>query len=71
MDGALTAAQGLSGKLRGGGGLNRRRVCACAAILLSLELAGLAFCVAGTHGWIVPLKGPSAPTSSAFMRPGG
>jgi len=70
MNGALTVAQGLSGKLRGGGGLNRRRVCACAAILLCLELAGLAFCVAGTHGWIVPLKGPVSTDFVSFYAAG-
>jgi alpha-1,2-mannosyltransferase len=70
MNGALTVAQGLSGKLHGGGGLNRRRVCACAAILLRLELVGLAFCVAGTHGWIVPLKGPISTDFVSFYAAG-
>lgn len=58
MRGTLELAQGLSGRLRGGEWLSRRRVVACAALLLGLEVAGLLFCVAGTHGWIVPMKGP-------------
>ena len=44
--------------------LDRRRVGILAAILLALQVAGLLFVVAGTHGWIVRL---SRPTTTDFV----
>ena len=44
--------------------LTRERIAAYAWIFLGLEVALVAFCVAGTHGLVVPLDGP---TSSDFV----
>jgi alpha-1,2-mannosyltransferase len=63
-------AQGSFGKLRGGGWLTRRRICVYAAFLLCLEVAGLAWFVAGTHGWIVPLGGPVSTDFVSFYAAG-
>jgi hypothetical protein len=50
--------------LRRGAWLTRDRIVAYGRIFLCLELALFAFCVAGTHGLVVPLK---RPTSSDFV----
>ncbi len=63
-------AQGLFGRLRGGGWLTRRRICVYAALLLCLEVAGLAWFVAGTHGWIVPLRRPVSTDFVSFYAAG-
>jgi alpha-1,2-mannosyltransferase len=47
-----------------GASLTHRRIIAYCAILLSIEVGGFLFLVAGTHGLIVPL---SAPTSTDFV----
>ena len=44
--------------------LTRRRVARFCGVLLAAEIAILAFLVAGTHGWIVPL---SRPTTTDFV----
>jgi len=51
-------------RLVNGTWLNRGRVGLVARLLLAIELAGFAFIVAGTHGWIVPLD---APTTTDFV----
>src|SRR5271155_3037606 len=50
--------------------LDRRRIRAGAAILLALQLAGFAFIVAGTHGWIVPLPRPTTTDFVSFYAAG-
>ena len=51
-----------------GAALDRDRVLAYCRILLAVETAVFLFVVAGTHGLIVPLAGPTRPTSSASMQ---
>jgi alpha-1,2-mannosyltransferase len=53
-----------------GAWLDRRRICAGAAILLALQLAGFLFIVAGTHGWIVPLPRPTTTDFVSFYAAG-
>lgn len=48
-------AIGTLARLGGGEWLDRRRIGVAASILLALQLAGLVFVAAGTHGWIVPV----------------
>jgi alpha-1,2-mannosyltransferase len=50
--------------------LDRRRIRALAAILLAIELAGFAFLVAGTHGWIVKLPSPTTTDFVSFYAAG-
>ena len=50
MSGIQAVAQRLFGERDGSAWPSRRRVCAYAALLLGLEVIGLAFFVAGTHG---------------------
>jgi hypothetical protein len=42
----------------------------CAALFLALELAGFVFFVAGTHGWITPLRGPVSTDFVSFYAAG-
>ncbi len=42
----------------------------CAALLLVLELAGFAFFVAGTHGWVTPLRRPVSTDFVSFYAAG-
>jgi hypothetical protein len=56
--------------LETGDWLNRRRVVAYGAILLVLEVLAFLFCVAGTHGWIVPLKEPNTTDFVSFYAAG-
>ncbi len=51
-------------RIRSGGWLTDDRMAAYAWILLICELLGFVFCVAGTHGLVVPLRHP---TSSDFV----
>lgn len=51
-------------QIRSGGWLTNDRMVAYAWILLTCELLGFAFCVAGTHGLVVPL---AQLTSSDFV----
>ena len=51
-------------QIRSGGWLSNERMVAYAWILLICEVSGFVFCVAGTHGLIVPLHHP---TSSDFV----
>jgi hypothetical protein len=52
----------------GGAWLNRKRVRAGAAILLVLQVAGLLFIIAGTHGWFERWIGPlTKPTTTDFV----
>jgi hypothetical protein len=68
MSGSLAPAHGwFTG---GSTSLTRCRVCAYAALLLGLEIAGLAFCIAGTHGWIVPLRHPVSTDFVSFYAAG-
>src|SRR5579863_7954663 len=50
--------------------LDRRRIGAAAAILLTLQLAGFLFIVAGTHGWIVKLPRPTTTDFVSFYAAG-
>jgi alpha-1,2-mannosyltransferase len=50
--------------------LHPKRVRFGVAILLILQLAGFAFIVAGTHGWIVPLSGPTTTDFVSFYAAG-
>jgi alpha-1,2-mannosyltransferase len=70
MVGTLALAQRLFGGLRGGGWLIRRRVCAYAGLLISLEVAGLIFCIAGTHGLVVALREPVSTDFVSFYAAG-
>jgi hypothetical protein len=56
--------------LEAGNWLNRRRVTVYAAILLGLEVLAFLFVVAGTHGWIVPLKEPNTTDFVSFYAAG-
>jgi alpha-1,2-mannosyltransferase len=60
----------LLAQLRSGAWLDRRRVRTGAAILLALQFAGFVFIVAGTHGWIVPLGGPTTTDFVSFYSAG-
>jgi hypothetical protein len=53
-----------------GAWLDHRRVGIGAAILLVLQLAGLLFIAAGTHGWIVPVPGPTTTDFVSFYAAG-
>jgi hypothetical protein len=53
-----------------GGWLDRRRIGLAAGLLLVLQLGGFAFIVAGTHGWIVPLSGPTTTDFVSFYAAG-
>jgi len=66
----LASAHDLWGEARGGAWLTRRRVLAYAALLLCVEVIGFAFCVAGTHGWIVPLQSPVSTDFVSFYAAG-
>jgi alpha-1,2-mannosyltransferase len=50
--------------------LDRRRIGWCCGVLLALQLAGLLFLVAGTHGWIVPLPRPTTTDFVSFYAAG-
>lgn len=56
--------------MRSGDWLTRERLRRCAPILLAVELAGFAFLVAGTHGWIAPLNGPNTTDFVSFYAAG-
>lgn len=53
-----------------GSWLSRRRIAVAAALLLCFELALLAFFIAGTHGWIVPLDRPTTTDFASFYAAG-
>jgi alpha-1,2-mannosyltransferase len=57
-------------QLASGEWLGRERLRLCAAILLAVELAVFAFLIAGTHGWIVPLKTPTTTDFVSFYTAG-
>jgi alpha-1,2-mannosyltransferase len=50
--------------------LDRRRLIAYCAILLSIEVGGFLFLVAGTHGLIVPLDSPTSTDFVSFYAAG-
>ncbi len=50
--------------------LDRRRILAYCRILLAIEAALFLFLVAGTHGWIVPLKKPTTTDFVSFYAAG-
>jgi alpha-1,2-mannosyltransferase len=56
--------------LKSGDWLNRRRITVYAAILLAFEVLAFLFVVAGTHGWIVPLKDPNTTDFVSFYAAG-
>ena len=64
-----TAARWLHSAIAGAW-LDRRRIRAGAAILLAAQLAGFAFIVAGTHGWIVPVTRPTTTDFVSFYAAG-
>jgi alpha-1,2-mannosyltransferase len=57
-------------QLASGAWLSRRRMRLYATILLIAELAVFAFLIAGTHGWIVPLKTPTTTDFVSFYAAG-
>jgi glycosyl transferase family 87 len=57
-------------QLASGGWLSRKRLRLYTAILLVAELAIFAFLIAGTHGWIVPLKSPTTTDFVSFYAAG-
>jgi alpha-1,2-mannosyltransferase len=62
--------QRLPPALKNGDWLNRRRITVYAAILLAFEVMAFLFIVAGTHGWIVPLKDPNTTDFVSFYAAG-
>jgi alpha-1,2-mannosyltransferase len=50
--------------------LDRRRVRVLAALLLAVDLLGLALLIAGTHGWIVRLQRPTTTDFVSFYAAG-
>ncbi len=50
--------------------LDRRRIGWCCGVLLAIQLGGFIFMVAGTHGWIVPLPGPTTTDFVSFYAAG-
>jgi len=56
--------------LETGDWLNRRRIVAYGAILLVFEVLAFLFCLAGTHGWIVPLQQPNTTDFVSFYAAG-
>lgn len=67
MSGTLALTQG---RPIGAAWLPRRRVLVYAAVLLGVEVAGLLFCIAGTHGWVVPLPNPVSTDFVSFYAAG-
>ena len=67
---ALALLRGLLGQARSGAWLTRERIHAYASILIAIELVGFAFCVAGTYGLVVPLKGPVSTDFVSFYAAG-
>ncbi len=57
-------------ELRAGAWLGRRRIRAATAILLVIQLGVFLFIVAGTHGWIVPLRTPTTTDFVSFYAAG-
>src|SRR5580704_3775429 len=57
-------------QLASGEWFGRERLRLYAAILLAVELAVFAFLIAGTHGWIVPLKTPTTTDFVSFYAAG-
>lgn len=66
----LEYLQRLQPALKSGDWLNRRRITVYAAILLTFEVLAFLFIVAGTHGWIVPLKEPNTTDFVSFYAAG-
>jgi len=65
------AANGrLATRLASGEWLTAKRLHVCVTTLLIIELAVFAFIVAGTHGWIVPLKGNNTTDFVSFYAAG-
>lgn len=56
--------------LRAAAALDRRLAVMLGGILLAIEIAGLLFLVAGTHGWIVPLERPTTTDFASFYAAG-
>jgi alpha-1,2-mannosyltransferase len=56
--------------LERGDWLNRRRVAAYAAILLTFEVLAFLFVLAGTHGWVVKLDKPNTTDFVSFYAAG-
>jgi glycosyl transferase family 87 len=60
----------LAAQLASGEWLSRKRLRLYTAILLIAELAVFTFLIAGTHGWIVPLKTPTTTDFVSFYAAG-
>lgn len=56
--------------LKSGADFDRRHVLKWSGILLALEIAILAFLIAGTHGWIVPLDHATTTDFASFYAAG-
>jgi hypothetical protein len=61
---------GFVARIRTGAWFSRDRIVAYSGILLICELATLAFFIAGTHGWIVPLRAPTSTDFASFYAAG-
>ena len=57
-------------RLRNGDWLDRRRMRLFAAVLLAAQIGFFLFVVAGTHGWIVTLTGPTTTDFVSFYAAG-
>jgi alpha-1,2-mannosyltransferase len=68
--GTMASLAGIVARLRDGAWLDRKRVRIGAVILLGLQAAVFAFFVAGTHGWIVNLAGPTTTDFVSFYAAG-
>lgn len=60
----------LVAQFRSGDWLDRRRILLGAATLLVLQVGFFLFLIAGTHGWIVPLPGPTTTDFVSFYAAG-
>lgn len=56
--------------LRTGDWFTRQRIVGYAGVLALCEIATLVFLIAGTHGWIVPLKTPTSTDFASFYAAG-
>jgi alpha-1,2-mannosyltransferase len=70
MSGSSTLAQEWPARPQAGAWTTSRRIMVCATVLLLLELAGFVFFVAGTHGWITPLRRPVSTDFVSFYAAG-
>jgi alpha-1,2-mannosyltransferase len=66
----VTAAAEIAAAARSPGRFDRQWIAVAAAIFLFVDLAGFAFLIAGTHGWVVPLPRPTTTDFVSFYAAG-